>query len=91
MQTRSTANWPCSNRPYQACDARRQVVSGYTGFNTTQITGRSTEKDSWFAKGVWRSPFNSASLPYTLRGDGTGEAYDMPQKLSADIDRILSD
>jgi hypothetical protein len=33
----------------------------------------------------------STSLPYTLRADGTGEGYDLPDRLSADVDRILSD
>jgi hypothetical protein len=31
------------------------------------------------------------SLPFTLRPDGTGEGYDRPDKLNADIDRILTD
>lgn len=33
----------------------------------------------------------SAALPYTLRADGTGEQYELPEKLSTDIDRILAD
>jgi hypothetical protein len=32
-----------------------------------------------------------ASLPYTLRADATGEGYELPDKLSADVDRILAD
>jgi hypothetical protein len=33
----------------------------------------------------------SASLPYTLRADGTADGYDLPAKLVADVDRVLAD